>query len=125
MTNEYFKSFIIGSSFPVFAIYFYSVAHYSDKEINYSYKDYTLLAPVFLGLLNMFGLYISQKYNLNRWQRFFFTGLFGAIFVSLFITLFKAYNFDNQERWFEQYVGLFVVYIFVFCVIVNLVDYLI
>jgi len=119
--NEYIKSFVIGSSWPVFILYFYAVSNYNERELNYSYKNYTLIAPVFLGILNVFGLYVSQKLNLSRTQRFLFTGLFGAFCVASFITSFKVYNFSDQ-RLMQQYVSLFMIYVFVFLVIVNVLD---
>ena len=51
--NEYVKSFVIGSSWPVFILYFLAVAGYGDK-INVSYKNYTFIAPLFLWNIKCF-----------------------------------------------------------------------
>lgn len=122
MSGEYIKAFVIGSSWPIFVLYFYAVANYDDIR-NYSFKDYVLIAPLFLGLLNVFGLFLSHKYNLSRNQRFLLTGLIGATCVALFITFTHAYNFETKKRWIEQYISLYILYIFVFVIIVNNIDY--
>src|SRR5690349_11423528 len=123
--SEYLKAFIIGSSWPTFILYFYAVSNYSETERKYSYRDYTFVAPLFLGLLNMFGLYLANKFNLSRGQRFILSGLVGAMMVSIIITLFNVYNYDSVNRWVQQYISLFIVYLVVFGIVVNLVDYLI
>src|SRR5205823_3048293 len=107
MDTDYIKAFIIGSSFPVFVLYFYQVSKY-DEIANYPYKNYTFIAPVFLGLLNAFGLYISKEFNLSRIYRFLLTAIIGALLVSIIITIIKAYKFDTKEQWIEQYIGLFI-----------------
>lgn len=122
MSAEYIKAFTIGASWPAFVLYFYAVANYGEIR-NYSFENYVFIAPLFLGLLNMFGLFISNEYNLSRRKRFILTGLIGATFVSIFITLTNAYNFKSKEKWIEQYIGLYLIYMFVFVIIVNNIDY--
>ena len=122
MSSEYIKAFTISSSWPVFVLYFYAVSHY-DEVRNYSFKNYVFVAPLFLGLLNMAGLFISKEYNLSRNMRFLLTGLLGATIVSIFITVTNAYNFKSNERWIEQYISIYLLYIFVFVIVVNNIDY--
>jgi len=121
--DEYLKAFIIGSSLPVFIWYFYVVSNYSNTIRTFSYENYTFIAPLFLGILNVFGLFISQKYNLNRFTRFILTGLIGATLVSIFITAFKVYNFPDIGRWIKQYIGLYITYLIIYGLVVNLIDY--
>jgi len=122
MSGEYIKAFTIGSSLPVFVLYFYAVVNYGEIR-NYSFENYVFVAPLFLGLLNMFGLFIAKEYDLSRKSRFFLTSLIGATIVSIFITLTNAYNFKSKERWIEQYIDLYLLYTFVFVIIVNNIDY--
>jgi len=120
MSNQYIKSFIIGSSYPVFILYFYNVL--INKNKNYSYENYTLIAPVFLGLLNAFGYYIKQKFELSQMQRFVITAILGASIVSFYATLTKSYNLTTQNEWFTYYIQILLLYLFVFGIIVNLLD---
>lgn len=121
MYNQYIKSFIIGSSYPVFILYFYSVL--INKNKNYSYENYTLIAPIFLGLLNVFGYYIKQKFELSRIQRFVITAILGASIVSFYATITNSYNLTTQNEWFTYYIEILLLYLFVFGIIVNLLDY--
>src|SRR5260221_5037112 len=95
LMNEYLRSFIIGSSWPAFVFFFYVVGKYDDIIKNYSYSSYTLVAPIFLGCLNMFGLFLSHQYHLERTNRFLITGIIGATLISITITLFKVYNLST------------------------------
>lgn len=120
--NEYLRAFIIGSSFPVFALYFIAVSNYDESITNYTYKNYTIIAPLFLGTINMVGLYLSNVYSLTKFQRFILTALLGASIVATTITVLKLYNFESQQRWYKQYFYLFMTYIFVFTIIVKIID---
>ena len=120
--NEYLKAFIIGSSWPVFISFFYTVSKYPTTMKKFSYDHYTFVAPLFLGFLNAFGLFLAKRYNWTRMQRFLITSIIGATWVALIITLFKVYNFSTINRWIWQYFSLYVAYLFIFGIIVNFLD---
>ena len=56
---KYLKDFVLGSSYLVFLPYFYSV-HNSQSTKNYSYYEYTLVAPVWFGIWNIISLIIAS-----------------------------------------------------------------
>jgi len=119
--SEYTKAFVIGSSWPMFILYFLGVANYADKA-NVSYQRYTYIAPVFLGLLNMFGLYLSKQSDTFNQHRFILTGLIGAILIAVFVTVFGMYR-DVDTCWMlRYYVYLTILYIVVFGVIARYLD---
>ena len=122
VNRRYIQSFIIGSSWLVFIWYFMAVAGYDEGMMNYGYKTYSMIAPLALGLLNVFGLYLARRFDLTSLQRFILTGLIGATIVSIFITYFKIYNFPTRDRWIQQYIALFIVYIFVFAIVINTME---
>jgi magnesium-transporting ATPase (P-type) len=122
MSAEYIKAFVIGSSWLVFVLFFYAVEQLSDVR-TYSFKNYAFEAPLFLGLLNVFGLFISKQFDLSRTTRFLLTGIIGAIIIAITITVTDAYNFKTNQRWLEQYFLIFLWYIFAFFVVVNTIDY--
>jgi hypothetical protein len=57
--NPYLKSFIIGSSFPSFILYFLAVRVAKNK--NYRFEDYAFIGPLSLGVNNMLSLYIAKN----------------------------------------------------------------
>ena len=75
-TKDYLLSFIVGSSFPASILFFNAVTNYKKKGLtNIKYYKYIMRAPVFLGILNMSGLYLSQKNNLSTRMRFLLTSI--------------------------------------------------
>src|SRR3989304_8714531 len=115
--NKYLRSFVIGSSFPVFLIFFLSVAFLSKDLRNYSYKTYTFLAPLYFGLMNILSLYLAQKYNLSLKQRLFYIWILSATIVSIFETLLKSYNLDNYE-WLKYYFIIFLYHFIAFNIVI-------
>ena len=55
------RHFIIGGSFPVISTFYYGVYHMQPKK-NYSYFNYTLIAPLYFGLFNICA--IECRYNI-------------------------------------------------------------
>lgn len=120
--TDYLKSFIIGSSYPVFIWYFYPVSRYGEL-MNVDYKLYTMVAPVFLGLLNVFGLYLQNRFNLSLMERMLIIALIGSSSIAFTITAFKIYNFETVFEYVHQYTGLLMTYLFVFCLVVYTLEY--
>lgn len=121
--SDLIKAFVIGSSWPAFILYFYGVSQFPNNIKNYSYTNYTMVAPIALGIFNVIGYVVAKKFKLNRSERFILTGLAGAIGVSIFITITNSYNFSTKKEWINQYIKLLIIYIFVFGVIINGLDY--
>lgn len=92
---------------------------------NFSYTNYTMVAPLALGIFNVIGYIIAKKFKLNRSERFILTGLAGTIGVGIFITIIGAYNFSSKKEQINYYIKPLIIYIFVFGVIINGLDYII
>lgn len=121
MTNEYLQAFVIGSSLAVFASFFIGAGTIQNK--NYSYPIYTLIAPLYLGLANMVGLYLATRFGWNDTQRFVTIGLISGIMVAIFATLVGAYPFTRRE-WLRYYVVLISQHLITFAVIVRMLTLL-
>ena len=66
---KYLKQFVVGSSYIVFAPFFYAVEKTQPKK-TYKYYDYTLVAPVWFGLWNMLSLILAKHFKLSFRMRF-------------------------------------------------------
>jgi hypothetical protein len=110
--NSYVKSFVIGSSFPCFILYFLAVKFCKNK--NYRFEDYVFIGPLFLGLMNMLSLYISKKYNLSLKKRMLGSSIFFSFFVFLFDYSTKQYQISKLQDWIAFYLMLFFIYFVVF-----------
>ena len=58
------KHFIIGSSLPIFILHFYLV--FNNKNKNYSFFLYTIIAPLFIGLMNIFKHKLFNRKYINN-----------------------------------------------------------
>ena len=123
MTNQYLRAFVIGSSFFVFIPYFLIVSSLDKKNINFSYKYYTFVAPVALGFFNILSLYLANIFNLTKRSRFLLIGLIAPTLVASIVYILKVYNNLNTYRsWFNYLIKLYLLYFVVFSIDVYLLD---
>jgi len=100
---DYLKSFVIGSSALV-TLNHVSLLSIANKDIyDYSVKIYSLLAPVYYGLMAMLALYLKKIYKLSLQKSLFIASIISIIFVvsiNYFISRYryKPYkNYTNKE----------------------------
>jgi hypothetical protein len=116
--NKYLRSFVIGSSFPVFIIYFIAVQSITTPK-KYTFETYSIIAPLFLGTCNMLSLYISELYNIELRQRLLITSILLPLLVCLYAYFGKIYKFTN---WTNYFIIVLIIYIFVFNIIVYYLE---
>jgi len=121
MSNQYLRAFVIGSSFFVFIPYFIAVRSLDKKLVNYSYENYTLYAPIGLGLYNVLSLYIANKFNLAKRNRFLFISLLAPTLVAIGVYTRKAYNYTINQ-WFNHIWILYLLYFVVFNFVIYYLD---
>jgi hypothetical protein len=122
MSKQYLRAFVIGSSFFVFIPYFIAVKSFDKKLVNYSYENYTLYAPIGLGLYNVLSLYIANQVNLTKRNRFFLISLLAPTLVVLTVYFLKAYNYTTIQQWFNHIWKLYLLYFIVFNFVVYYLD---
>ena len=123
MNNQYLRAFVIGSSFFVFIPYFWIASSLDKKNLNYSYKFYSFLAPIALGLFNVLSLYLAKIFKFSKKLRFFTISLIAPTLVGLFVYLFNLYNnLNNFSNWFNYLLKLYLLYFIVFNFDVYLLD---
>jgi hypothetical protein len=118
---NYLRAFVIGSSCIVVLPFYYIVFHFDKKKFNYNYDSYTFLAPIVLGLMNVFSLFICEKYNLSRRERFLVISIIAPTLVMLTIILFKIYNYTTIQ-WINHIIKLYLVYFLMWNVVVYNLD---
>ena len=117
---KYLKQFIIGASYPVFILYYLAVYNSQSKK-NYSYYEYTLVAPLWFGFWNVISLIIATKYNLSMRQRFLLISIVSALSIMVIATLSKSYDFTTPE-WLTYYGYILLKYLFVWNVIIYFIE---
>jgi hypothetical protein len=114
---EYLRAFVIASSFLVFLPHFIAVAGLDETKINYTYKQYTFVAPLYYGIMNMLSLYIALQFNLSNRQRYLVVGTLSPLIVISFSYIFKTYEYKGNE-WLQYGLGLFVKHFLIWNLIV-------
>jgi len=121
MSSNYLKAFVVGSTFLVLAPFYYKVSSLSNQIKNYSYKDYTLIAPIYLGIMNMLSLLLARTFNLSWNERFFYIGILSPLIVIMIVKYLESYNFSNEE-WKQYYIILIAKHFIIFNVVVKFIE---
>jgi hypothetical protein len=122
MTNQYLRAFVIGSSFFVFIPYFIAVRSFDKKLLNYSYENYTLFAPIGLGLYNVLSLYISNKMNITKKYSLLLISIIAPTLVAILVYNLKLYNYTTITQWFNHIWKLYLIYFIVFNFVLYYLD---
>jgi len=103
MWKKYLKSFVVGSSLPVFYLFFNAVISY-EKEgiIRYSFDKYAILAPLYFGIMTMFATVLGPLR-----ESLFVTSLLSSLFIMTLIRTKKLYSYNNDYLWYRQYFRIF------------------
>jgi len=109
---NYIKRFLIGSSFPVFIYFFLKVQTIPNSIKNYTYEQYTIIAPFYLGLMNVMAGFLNKRY------RYLLIGVISPTIVFLYAYMNKSYNFTNKE-WRNYFVRIYMTHLIIFNVIVK------
>jgi len=125
--TDYLKAFIVGSSLPAFALFF--IGFYGNKKYISAqncvtktldiepYIFYTVGAPLYMGLMSMLAVLISEQYRISIQQSFFIVSLLSPIIVSFLVTYCDIYTF-SPRRLKEQYLRLFVYHFMLYNLII-------
>lgn len=122
--KELLKSFVIGSSIISYLIILLVVIYlFKTKEAKFDYYRYTVLAPIGIGTLSLLAKYVSIKYNVSLKKSYLFFSLLSATFVSINISRDDGtYDFASTQRWYIQYILIFVGHLFMYNMIIYPID---
>jgi len=114
---KYLKSFVLGSSGPVFLPFFYGVTQLPEKK--FEFESYMFRAPLYFGVTNVLRLLLKHQFNLSDWTSFLIMSQLSPAFVSTWITLRDAYDFPDKARWYKQYALLWAAHGFTWLVTIR------
>ena len=127
MINDISKAFISGCCWPVFVPFFWGFkslkSQYNNKNMEQllgnidPYFLYTIVAPIYFGLMSIITVVISTFMKTNIRLSYFITSLISPILISLFIRLNDLYVFSDK-RWIKQYILLLTFHSFAYNVII-------
>lgn len=114
---DYLKSFVIGSSFPVFIIFFISIFYIGGKN-SYTHEQYAILAPLYFGIMNMLSLYLSKKFDLELRSRLFITSIISIIFIICIATIL---NYEKGKM-AKYYLSIIILHLIAFNIILYTLE---
>ena len=101
---DYLKSFTIGTSGPVFFPHIASLALRDKDFYDYSFKIYSLIGPIYYGLMNMLSVYLGKIFNLSLELRLFLISVLSILFIvslNIFVSRkkYKPYKKYTRKEW--------------------------
>lgn len=125
--RDYLKAFIVGSSWLAFVFLFIGFGNIQG-EVNKNncaeratgistYRVYTIVAPIYLGIMSMVAIYIRDWQQISTRKAFFIIGIVSALIVSFAITFCKVYNWTTS-RYLLQYVKLQLYHFIIYSIII-------
>ena len=117
---KYLREFVIGSSWLVVVQSLYMAA-YRRPNKNWTYKNYSMIAPLWFGLWNVISLVITEYFGLTIRMRFFIVSIISYIAILTIEKGFKTYNFTKEE-WNEYYVYMLIKYLLTWNIIVYYIE---
>ena len=101
---DYLKSFTIGTSGPVFFPHIASLALRDKDYYDYSFRIYSLIGPIYFGLMNMLSVYLGKIFNLSLELRLFLISVLSILFVvslNIFVSRkkYKPYKNYTTKEW--------------------------
>ncbi len=115
--NDILKAFISGTCFPIYLPFFWGFyrlkPHYNIENmksiINMKdpYHMYTILMPIYFGVMSILAILLSYYYKINIRLSFLIISIISTINISLFITQNNVFKFTDS-RYKLQYFYLLI-----------------
>lgn len=106
---DYLKAFTIGTAGLVSMTHIASIATKEPDYFEFDFHAYSIIAPIYYGLISMLALYLTTTYNLSTSKGFFITSIISITLVRLLnITsrhYYRPYNQFNFRQWINYALG--------------------
>ena len=101
---DYVKAFLIGTAGPVWVQHIALLSLRDRDEYDYSFKYYSMITPIYYGLMTMLSLYIGKIFNLSLSMRLFIISIISICFIvsfNYFISRekYKPYKDYTTKEW--------------------------
>ena len=122
--NKYLKSFVAASSFLVVFPFYIEVMNIPKIKKNYNYRLYTQIAPLYLGMLNMFSYCLEKNLNMTKLKRLLIVSIVSPSIVFYVAKSSNSYNFSTKE-WILYGVYLFIRHFITYFIIIYFIEQMI
>lgn len=93
------KSFIVGSSAPVFLPILFRVSRANEGVYNYSYKSYSVIAPLFYGGTSVLITLAKKYFSSSLINTVIVVAILSVIYVIFMEQAADLYNFTKNKEW--------------------------
>jgi hypothetical protein len=121
MNTSYLRAFVIGTSALIVFPHYFAVATADPSNLNYTYEQYTFIAPLYYGLMNVLSLYLALLFSLSRRERYLLIGTLSPLIVITFSYVMQTYSY-NKTEWFNYAIGLFTKHFLIWNIVVFFLD---
>lgn len=119
--SSYLKAFLTGSSILVTGYLFWKVSNIPTTIKNYKLSNYVIIAPIYLGMMNVLSLYLQKQFRLSTTKRYMSISVIAPTLVIGMAKYLKTYNFTPTE-WSKYIIRLYITYFIMFMVVIRLLD---
>ena len=116
---KYLIQFLAGSSSIVVIPFYYGFNKL--KSENYSFFNYSILAPLWFGIWNVLSLIFAEHLNLSIKQRFLFVSLITCFIIVSYNKYNKTYDF-TKNQWLKYYMLMFFAYLFTWNIVIYNIE---
>ena len=96
---DYLKAFTIGTTGPVFFPHIALLALKNKSYYDYSFKIYSLIGPLYYGIMTMFAVYIGKKFGLSLKSELFYTSILSIIFIVLLNYFYSSKKYKPYKNY--------------------------
>lgn len=109
----------INASNPIVFIPFFVFVYFKvcNKQLNLNYFNYTIIMPIWFGLLNVISLYIKNKLDISHELRYIIISIISLLILILILNYGKFYNY-NKNEWVKHYIGATLAYLVIWNIII-------
>lgn len=108
--------FVVGSSIAVLLPFFWSVSRMPDGFKNYSYATYTMIAPVYLGLMTALAVWLSRWWGLRAAVAAI--SVASPLIVVAFAYFTGSYNYGTAQEWGSYGAGIILKHMLVYNIVI-------
>jgi len=123
--NLILLDFIIGSSYIIsFGFFIFVYKKINSHRLNINYYDYTLIMPLWFGILNVISGILQKKYNLTDITRYLMISIFGLVVILFILLNYNIYNYNRKDL-YKHIINVSITYLIVWIVLINSIQKLI
>ena len=117
---DYLKSFIIGSSAPIFIPFTIAVQNIPERK--FEVNNYPIYASLYFGTANALSLGMGKMLGLTLKQRLMMINTLSILLIIVWITVNQSYNFETTHRWYQQYLMIIVGHSLAYLGVIQLLE---